>query len=105
MLERNGAPPEVVAAARKQAQPDANDFEVWADCWDAFEFFISLRGEWSYIAGMATVARIGIPSDRIESAMTLKPVPRRRRPKLYADVKLMESAVVAFDRESREKKE
>jgi hypothetical protein len=102
MLERNGAPPDVVEAARRQANPQRDDFEVWADCWAAFEFFMALRGDWNVVSGLA-VARVGIPSDRIESAMRLKPIPRAERPQMYADVKLMERAVIGADHELREK--
>lgn len=84
-----------------------DDFDVWPDCWDTFIFFIrDLSGEWNWVGGMST-ARTGIPSDRIESAMRLKPVPPKQRAELYADLKAMERAVLTADRElaKKQKKE
>jgi hypothetical protein len=88
-------------------EPSAShdDFEVWADCWEAFVFFArDLAGEWSFVSGMTTM-RVGIPSDRIEAVMRLKPVPPRQRAQLYADVKVMERAALEADRKLASKKE
>lgn len=105
-MRASGAPEEVIADAQAQADRDKAiiDFEIWADCWKAFEFFRGLAGDWNYAVGM-TAVRVGIPSNRVESAMNLLSVAPRKRKPLYEDVKLMERQVRAVDGEKAEKRE
>lgn len=100
-----GAPPDVIDRARQQAQASeqAEDFEVWPDCLAAVEFFTSLRGQWRHVSGMTT-ARTGLDFAAVQAAMDMHPIPQRRRPQLFQDVVLMESAVLTVDHERREKR-
>ena len=105
-LELAGAPQDVIdeARARVAAADQVADFEVWEDCWNAWLFFLSLRGQWQHAVGMAGMARTGLPFDRVLSAMVMQPIARVARPQLYDDIKRMEEAVLMADRSIAKKK-
>lgn len=113
-----GASPQEIAEAQAlldaQAQPPpaAQDFGVWEENWEAFAFFCSLRTQWTHLVlprtvqlpmGGATtyteVRRECLPANRVESALRLQGIARARWPRLFADVWLMESAVLEQDAE------
>jgi hypothetical protein len=100
-----GAPQEAIDAVvhRVEAAEQAADFEVWADCVDAFEFFRSLRGQWRHVSGMST-ARTGIDYAAVQVAMTHHPIPRRRQRAMFKDLQIMETAVLIADHELAQKR-
>lgn len=105
-LELASAPQDVIdeAKARADAATKVEDFEVWEDCWDAWMFFLSLRGQWQHAVGMGTVIRTGLPFDRVLAAMVMQPVARSARPQLFQDIKLIEGAVRMADRDIADKR-
>lgn len=106
-MELAGAPQDVIDEARERAAAatKVEVFEIWEDCWDAWMFFVSLSGQWSYAAvGMGGSFRTGLPFDRVHAAMLMHPIKRGDRAQLFADIKVMEAGVRAADRELAAKK-
>jgi hypothetical protein len=110
-----GASQEDIAAAQAilaaSAEPEPQPaFGVWAENWDTFLFFSSLAHQWSKVCltrsvsqptgGTRTfteVRRDCLPSDRVESTARLQGIPRARWPAMFADIQLMERAVLETD--------
>lgn len=103
-----------MAAEAAATAAEEEHFEVWDENWDAFLFFLSLGTQWSKLCLVRTmgaptggsftateVRRDGLPYPRIESAARLQGIPRSRWPALFADISLMEDAVLARDAELR----
>jgi hypothetical protein len=99
-MRQFGAPAAAIAVveARVEQAEAADDFEVWPDCWQAFEFFRSLRGQWRHVSGMST-DRTGLDFVAVQVAMTHHPIPRRRQGALFKDMQIMETAVLLADHE------
>jgi len=104
-MRQAGAPAAAIAAVEAQVEQSeaAADFEVWPDCWQAFEFFRSLRGQWRYVSGMST-DRTGLDFAAVQVAMTHHPIPRRRQGALFKDMQIMETAVLLADHERAQKR-
>ena len=105
-----GASAQDIAAARDRmeqeraagADDDGGRFAVDPDNWDSVMFFCSVGDQWAYASrgGMAGGAvRTGLPANRVEAALRMQGVPRRRHAALWADVQTMVRAVLAFDAE------
>lgn len=105
-LVLTGAPIEMIEQARSEAEADevVRDFEIWPDCLDSFNFFLSLRGQWAHVSGMTT-ARTGLPSTRVQAHMDLQGIRHRKRPQLFKDINAMEEAVLVVDRELAAKRQ
>jgi hypothetical protein len=110
-----GASPQDLAAAQAilagapQPEPEEH-FGVWDENWDTFLFFSSLAYQWSKVCLTRSVAlpmggartwtevrRDCLPATRVESAARLQGIPRSRWPALFADIQLMERAVLETD--------
>jgi hypothetical protein len=110
-----GASPEDLAAARAalDAAPEPEplpSFGVWAENWPTFLFFCSLGPQWAKVSltqsvslpmgGTRTfteVRRDCLPANRVESAARMQGIARSRWPALFADILLMERAVLDTD--------
>ena len=101
---------QLAAAAPAQAEPAC---EVWAENWDSFLFFCSLGNHWAKLHLVRTVTgpmgasathtevrRDCLPPERVEASARLQGIARSRWPQLFADLRLMEAAVLAKDRET-----
>lgn len=100
-LRAFGVREEDIAASQQRAVPAETDFEVHADCWDSVVFFMGLRTQWIYVSvtvatGM-TVQRQGLDYGRVESALRLAGIRRALWPSLFADLQVMEDAVLEVD--------
>lgn len=100
-LRLAGAPVEVLAAAEAAAEVEQDFFEVWEDCFDSLKFFLGLRSRWLYASsGMGSV-RVGLDPKGLDMELTYRGGSRRRRARLFEDVRLMEQAVLDVDAEQR----
>lgn len=93
-LEQAGAPPEVIAAARKQANPEADVVEVWPENWESFTLFSSLSTQWVVAVGVSAARRIGLNYPAAESVMRMMNIPRKRQSALLGDLRVMERAAL-----------
>lgn len=86
-----------VAASWAEPDPVADDgFEVYDDNWECVMFFVGLETQWSYAApGMGKPRLVGLPSPCIEADMNMKQIPRKARPALLADLRVMEKGALA----------
>ena len=94
-----GASAEDIEAAEAQIQPvnDSHEhFGLYAENVQTFERFHALRTQWAY-AGMAG-QRVGFDYARVIAWMQFA-VPKKERKQLFADLQLMESAVLTADAE------
>jgi uncharacterized protein DUF1799 len=110
-----GASEQDIAAARAamDAAPEPEPvpaFGVWEENWPTFEFFCSLVNQWAMVSVARTVdlpmggsrtntqiRRAGLPANRIESSARMRGIARSRWPQLFADIQLMEQAVLDTD--------
>lgn len=107
-MRRMGASEQDLAAM--QAQLDAQraeavareEFEVHADNWDDWLFFLSVQTQWVYAnTGMGT-QRAGLNYPGVESGARLQGIGRGRWPALFEAVHRVELAVLAADAEQRQ---
>lgn len=89
-----GAPPDVIAAARKQQQPSIHDFYVWPENWDSLDFFIQLNTQWNVVSGMGGERVSGLNYQAVEAMMRIKSIPRNKKESLFNDLRLMENAAL-----------
>lgn len=101
-----GATPDDIAAAQAQQTAAATQhasaevFLVWESNRASFEaFFFGLRTQWQY-AGMQA-QRTGLNYAGVHTYLQLS-TPRRQWRGLFADVQLMESAVLGADQELKD---
>ncbi len=102
-----GAPDEVIEAAeqRLQAAKDATEvYGVWADNWDTWLLYLTVQTQWTYLpiqtANHIELRRISLHYPGIESHFRLARLPRADWPARWADLQLIERAVLAADAET-----
>lgn len=101
-MEQAGFPEERIAATRaaaKAAHAAANEFEVWPDNWRTVRVFSGLSTQWR-LAPMGGFS--GLDYAAVEAALRIWRAPRRRWRALFADIQIMEAAVVDYFNEKRE---
>lgn len=104
-LRRLGASEQDVAAAQAQADAERaqaqalDEFEVHADNWDDWLFFLSVQTQWVYASTGMGSRRTGLNYPAVESAARLQGLPRRLWPQRFEAVQAVERAVLAADAE------
>lgn len=91
---------DIAAEAAKYADPagpGAADFEVHDDAWEAWVFFTQVQTQWVY-RGLDG-RRAGLCNPGVESALRMGGVRRALWPALWADMRVMELAVLEADGE------
>jgi hypothetical protein len=104
-LKAMGAPAAVIAAAEAQqpaVSPDAEVFQVWLDNWPVWMLFLQVQRQWVY-AGMSG-QRVSLNYPGIETHFRLAPVPRGERSAFWADLQIVENAVLMADYEQQQKR-
>lgn len=104
-MRRTGATEEQIAeVAASWAETDAvedEDFEVYADNWESVMFFLGLETQWTYAApGMGVPRLVGLPSNQIESEMSMRGIARRLRRALLDDLRLCERGALKAQTEA-----
>lgn len=84
------------AAAEKAAR---EDFEVHADNWEAWLFFLSVQTQWVFASNGMGAQRAGLNYPGVESGARMQRIPMRRWPELFEAVHAVELAVLAADEE------
>ncbi len=85
-------------ADAERAQAQALDvFEVHADNWDDWLFFLSVQTQWVYASTGMGSQRTGLHYPGVESAARLQGLPRRLWPQRFEAVHAVELAVLAAD--------
>lgn len=102
-----GAPEAVISAAasRQAVRADEGEgevFPVWSDNWSTWLQFLKVQRQWVY-AGMSG-QRVSLNYPGIESHFRQAPVPRPDRPALWADLQVIEDAVLQADYEQQKKR-
>ena len=104
-----GAPPEVIARvsdgiearrAKLEAIYGNGDCEIWPENLLAFQAFIALQHQWNYVA--MDGIRVGLRFESIRAWLEINITGRQqntRRRELFADLLVMERAVINADRE------
>ena len=109
-MRRMGASESELAAMQAQvdaqrAEADAAEwFEVHADNWDDWQFFLSVQTQWIYASTGMGAQRAGLNYPGVESGARLQGIPRRRWPELFEALHRVELAVLAADAEQRKTK-
>lgn len=107
-LRRMGASAQDIEAAQAQmeqarrVQADADDFEVHADNWDAWMFFLSVQTQWVFASSGLVAQRVAMNYPGVESAARLQRIPQRQWPELFEAVQAVELTVLAVDAKRRE---
>lgn len=99
VAERGEAPPE---------EPDEDDadgasvFAVEPDNWDSWLIFSAVSTQWVWAPlGMGGLVRVALDYSRVESGLRMQGVKRKRWPGVFADLRLIERAVLEADNEMR----
>lgn len=106
-LRRMGASAQDIEAAQaqmeqaRQDQADAEDFEVHADNWDAWMFFLSVQTQWVFASTELGAQRVGLHYPSVESAARMQRIPARQWPELFEAVQAVEMTVLAVDAKRR----
>jgi hypothetical protein len=83
------------AAEVTEAAPVVDGFEVYEDCWESVLFFLAVQTQWVWSSGgMGAPQREGLSYPGVESAARLGGVRRALWPALFADLRVMELAVL-----------
>lgn len=111
-LRRMNVSEEDIAAMQKKREDDAleaaqalgetEDFEIHEDNWDSWLFFLTVQTQWIYAVSGLGAQRAGMRYEGVESGARMAGLPRRQWPALFADVQVMERAVLAVDAELAE---
>lgn len=101
-LVRAGAPAELIeqAKARQQAsesqQQSQDDFEVYEENWDAFQFFLYVTGQWNAVAGgLGGIYYMGLSRVNIEAEMNMRGIKPADRVELLNKLNVMEHAAMS----------
>jgi len=73
-------------------------FEVWPDNWPSFRVMDSMWTQWRAGAGGATGLDYGV----LPNVMRLVGIPAKDRPRVFQDIRVMESEALAVMAEARE---
>lgn len=85
-----GAPPEVIEAARRKAEPEEEVCWVYEENWNSVLFFFACATQW--VVSMS--GRTGLNYPGVESVMRMHGTKRKDRKALFADVQVMEFAAL-----------
>lgn len=98
-----GAPDDVVQAAKAQAVE--TDCQVFPDCWQAVELFLTLQSQWRIAVGAGGAIYQGLDFAAIEPSFRLLNIKKTDRAQLFKDLVLMsdEAASVINQRMSKAK--
>lgn len=68
-----GAPPEVIADLASRRQPEAEDFVLWPENQDVFEFFLRCETQWRWSSTSAAAGSLmtGLRSQSVETPIGL----------------------------------
>jgi hypothetical protein len=91
---------DIEAAQAAHGDPPDEDYVLFVDCWEAWQFFEAVQTQWVY-AGM-NGRRVRLDYAGVESGARLAGVPRSRWPELQADLRVIELAVLRADKELAE---
>lgn len=116
-----GVTPDALAEARARVQaakPREQDCLVWDENWETFAIFLSLAKQWAHVVIVRTLAVPGggsvtvsesqrdcLPADRVEAALRLAAIPRRKWPALWSDINAMAAEVLRADADLREQRQ
>lgn len=73
-------------------EPAEGVFEVWPENVDAVELFCVVSGQWRVLAGFGAAGYLGLDYTAVEAAMRMRGVKNKDRARLFADLRVMESA-------------
>lgn len=88
-LKDLGAPAEVIAAAANNMK--STICEVFADCWQSLEVFLTLGSQWRVVSGMGGMFYQGLDFNSIEPCFRLLGIPRSKRAELFKDLLVMQA--------------
>lgn len=106
-LRRMGASAQDVEAAQARLdadearQAEQDDFEVHADNWDAWMFFLSVQTQWVFASSGLGAQRVAMHYPGVESAARMQGIARRLWPELFEAVHAVELTVLAVDAKRR----
>ena len=96
---------QVVAERGEAPQPDQSQddaFAVEPANWASWQVFEMVNTQWVWAPmGMAGAARVALNHCAVESGLRMLGVPRREWPERYADLRLIEQAVLVADNDIR----
>ena len=81
-----------MAELRAHAAEHDAAFAVWPENWAAVEAFCCMASQWRLITGASSAHWQGLRYEALESVFRLLLVPRKRRPELFGQIRLMEFA-------------
>lgn len=100
-----------VVAERGEATPDDPDeddaddaraFAVEPDNWDNWLIFLAVSTQWVWVSsGMTDAARVALNNPGVESGLRMMRIKRKRWPAVFADLRVIEQAVLVADNEMR----
>lgn len=88
-------------AEAAQAAIELHTLDVYADNWDSWEFFLEVQTQWVYAPSEWGAQRRGLNYSGVESGARLAGRPSRKWPALFADLRVMELAVLRAEEEKR----
>jgi hypothetical protein len=93
-----GAPPEVIAQARRAAD-QRSDFSVLPCNLDAVNVFWAMSTQWRIAAGMAGAVLVGLDYTAIPTTLRMLRIPRPRWPAVFDALRVMELAALKTQRD------
>lgn len=100
-----------VVAERGEATPDDPDeddaddaraFAVEPDNWDNWLIFLAVSTQWVWVSsGMTDAARAALNYPGVESGLRMMRIKRKRWPAVFADLRVIEQAVLVAGNEMR----
>lgn len=101
VAERGEAPPDENEDENEGAE-EANACAVEPDNWDTWQTFLAVSTQWVWAPmGMGGAARVALNHCALESGLRLMGIKRKRWPDVFADLRLIERAVLVADNEMR----
>lgn len=99
VAERGEAPPD---EADEEDADDASAFAVEPDNWDNWLIFLAVSTQWVWVSsGMTDAARAALNYPGVESGLRMMRIKRKRWPAVFADLRVIEQAVLVADNEMR----
>lgn len=74
--------------------PDAVDFLVFEENWDAVRVFCSLSTQWNLLAGAADVLHVGLNYGAVEVVLRFEEVPAEGWREVFQALRVMERAAL-----------
>lgn len=86
--------------------PQTNDYPVWRENWPIAQLFLCLTSQWDIVAAPdGELIRTGLKYDRVEVVLrNVNGFPRRRWPRIFADLRAMEVAALNVMSNARAKR-